>query len=327
MQLIDQCNRHLNYLRISITDRCNLNCIYCRPSERIPRLSHHDILTYEEILRIVRIGIRLGINKVRVTGGEPLVRKGVDHFLKQLKDLSGLQEVTLTTNGVSLGKHLEKIWSAGVRRINISLDTLNRDKFSQITGSDQFEQVWCAIENARKMGFKPIKLNVVALRRINADELVDFARLSIKKPYHVRFIEYMPIGKARSNSGPPLLVPEIKTTIEKIGRLLPIERNAKDGPAQRFRLEGARGEIGFISAMSHHFCDTCNRLRLTADGHLRPCLLSDRQIDLKHVIRSACSDAEVADRFLQAVKHKPADHRIRSDDHSGISCQMSSIGG
>jgi cyclic pyranopterin phosphate synthase len=327
MQLIDQCNRHLNYLRISITDRCNLNCIYCRPSERISRLSHHDILSYEEILRIVRIGIRLGINKVRVTGGEPLVRKGVDHFLKQLNDLAGLQEVTLTTNGVSLAKHLEKIWSAGVRRINISLDTLDRDKFSQITGSDQFEQVWSAIDSAHKMGFKPLKLNIVALRRINADELTDFARLSIEKPYHVRFIEYMPIGKTRSNSGPPLLVPEIKTTIEKIGRLLPVERSVKDGPAQRFRFEGALGEIGFISAMSHHFCGTCNRLRLTADGHLRPCLLSDRQIDIKRVIRSDCSDSEIADLFLQAVKHKPANHHICIGDQAGVACQMSSIGG
>jgi cyclic pyranopterin phosphate synthase len=326
-KLIDRCNRHLNYLRISITDRCNLNCIYCRPLERISRLSHDDILTYEEILRIVRIGMVLGISKLRVTGGEPLVRKGVDGFLKRLAGLDGLRELTLTTNGVRLEAHLKNIWSAGIRRLNISLDTLRREKFRQITGGDNFDRVWSGMQAARKMGFNPIKINVVALRKINEDELADFARLSIEHPFHVRFIEHMPIGKNRSDFGPPLLVPEIKSRLEALGRLLPVERNADDGPAQRFRFENARGEIGFIGAMSHHFCGTCNRLRLTADGHLRPCLLSDRQIDLKQPMRAGCKDSRIADLFLEAVRHKPADHHIAVGDRGCVACQMSSIGG
>ena len=326
-KLIDRYNRQLNYLRISITDRCNLNCIYCCPDERIPRLSHNDILTYEEILRLVRIGNRLGISKLRITGGEPLVRKGVYEFLARLGEIKGIREVTLTTNGVSLPNHLDRIWSAGIRRINISLDTLKPDKFAQITGSDRFGKVWAGIVSALKMGFKPVKLNVVALRGLNDDELIDFARLSLEHPLHVRFIEYMPIGKCRMKFGPPLLVPEIKSKVQKLGPMSPVERNADDGPAQRYKIEKAPGEIGFISALSHHFCSTCNRLRLTASGQLRPCLLSDRQIDLKKALRSGRSDRELTDLFLQAVKHKPSDHHIDIDDHSGVSCQMSSIGG
>ena len=326
-KLVDRYNRQLNYLRISITDRCNLNCVYCCPEDRIPRLSHSDILTYEEILRIVAIGTRLGISKLRITGGEPLVRKGVYGFLTRLGDFKGVREVTLTTNGVALKDHLDRIWSAGIRRINISLDTMKREKFAEITGRDLFEEVWSGIITATEMGFDPVKLNVVALRGFNEDELVDFGQLSVDHPLHVRFIEYMPIGKSRMKFGPPLLVPEIKEKVQQLGRMQELKRNCDDGPAQRFKIENARGEIGFISALSHHFCGTCNRLRLTASGQLRPCLLSDRQIDLKTALRSNCSDRELTDLFLQAVKHKPSDHRINIDDTSGVSCQMSSIGG
>lgn len=325
--LIDRFNRQLNYLRISITDRCNLNCIYCCPEDRIPRLSHSDILTYEEILRIVHIGTRLGISKLRITGGEPLVRKGVYDFLMQLSGIKGVREITLTTNGVTLKDHLDRIWSAGIRRINISLDTLKRQKFKHITGRDLFGNVWDGIMSALEVGYNPVKLNVVALRGFNDDELMNFARLSIEHPLHVRFIEHMPIGKTRMKVGPPLLVPEIKDKVQKLGPMQAVERKSDDGPAQRFKFEAARGEIGFISALSHHFCGTCNRLRLTASGQLRPCLLSDRQIDLKNALRSGKSDRELADLFLQAVKHKPSDHQIRTDDNSGVSCQMSSIGG
>ena len=197
LKLIDPCNRHLNYLRISITDRCNLKCIYCVPRDHITRLSHAEILTYEEILRLVKVGIQLGISKVRVTGGEPLVRKGVYKFLSDLRRISGLADLSLTTNGVALRDNLEKIKSSGIKRINISLDTLKRQKFAEITGLDLFDQVWQGIERARKMGFHPIKINVVALNGVNDDELVDMAHLSIEYPFHVRFIEYMPIGDSQ----------------------------------------------------------------------------------------------------------------------------------
>ncbi len=218
MKLIDPYNRHLNYLRISITDRCNLKCIYCVPRDLIPRLSHDEILTYEEILRLVRIGIKLGISKIRVTGGEPLVRKGVYGFLADLNRLDGLTDLSLTTNGVSLKANLDKIKSAGIKRLNISLDTLNRTKFEQITGLDLFNQVWQGIEMALEMGFHPIKLNIVALNGINDDELTDMARLSFDYPLHIRFIEYMPIGESQIGNGPLLLAPEIKKRISAIGQ-------------------------------------------------------------------------------------------------------------
>jgi cyclic pyranopterin phosphate synthase len=327
LKLIDPCNRHLNYLRISITDRCNLKCIYCVPRDHITRLSHAEILTYEEILRLVKVGIQLGISKVRVTGGEPLVRKGVYKFLSDLRRISGLADLSLTTNGVALRDNLEKIKSSGIKRINISLDTLKRQKFAEITGLDLFDQVWQGIERARKMGFHPIKINVVALNGVNDDELVDMAHLSIEYPFHVRFIEYMPIGDSQMGSPPLLLAPEIKKRISVLGNLIPIRNSINDGPAQRYRFDGALWEVGFIHALSHHFCDSCNRLRLTASGQLRPCLLSGHQEDIKGPLRAGCSDDDLAQIFLQAVRHKPTDHNLAVGNPSRVCGQMRAIGG
>jgi len=327
MKLIDPCNRNLNYLRISITDRCNLKCLYCVPRDLIPRLSHAEILTYEEILRLVKIGIKLGISKVRVTGGEPLVRKGVYGFLNELSNIDGLADLSMTTNGVFLKDNLEKIRSAGIMRLNISLDTLKPAKFKQITGLDFFERVWDGIEAAWRMGFDPIKLNIVALNGINDDEFVDMARLSFEYPFHIRFIEYMPIGESQLGSHPLLLAPEIKKRIGVLGRLIPIRNSVNDGPARRYRFEGARGEVGFIHALSHHFCDRCNRLRLTASGRLRPCLLSDHHEDIKGPMRRGCSDDELAEIFMMAVRHKPSDHNLAVLNPARICSQMHVIGG
>ena len=327
LKLIDPYNRHLNYLRISITDRCNLKCIYCVPRDLIPRLSHDEILTYEEILRLVRIGIRLGISKIRVTGGEPLVRKGVYGFLTDLSGLDGLADLSLTTNGVSLKTNLNKIKAAGINRINISLDTLNRTKFENITGFDLFDQVWQGIEMALGMGFHPIKLNIVALKGINDDELTDMARLSFDYPLHIRFIEYMPMGESQIGNGPLLLAPEIKRRISVLGRLIPVQNTKNDGPAQRYHFEGAAGEIGFIHALSHHFCDRCNRLRLTARGQLRPCLLSDHHEDVRGIMRTGGTDEQLAEVFFKAVRHKPSDHNLAIQNPSRVCGQMSSIGG
>ena len=328
MKLIDPYNRHLNYLRISITDRCNLRCIYCVPRDLIPRLSHDEILTYEEILKLVKIGIKLGISKVRVTGGEPLVRKGVYGFLEDLSRLEGLNDLSLTTNGVALKANLEKIKAAGVKRMNISLDTLNRKKFERITGSDLFDQVWQGIEAALEMGFHPIKLNIVALHDVNEDELLEMAQLSLKYPLHIRFIEYMPIGESQIGNGPLLLAPEIKKRISALGRLVPVRSSSNDGgPAQRYRFEDAVGEVGFIHALSHHFCDKCNRLRLTAQGQLRPCLLSDHHEDIRQVVRNGGTEEQIAEIFLKAVRHKPSDHNLRLQNPFRVCGQMNSIGG
>ena len=326
-KLIDNYNRHLNYLRISITDRCNLQCRYCEPQDLIPKLSHADILTYEEILRVVRVATRLGISKVRVTGGEPLVRKGVYDFLKELTVTEGLKDVSLTTNGVLLKDNLEKIRSAGISRINISLDTLNPAKYHEITGYDEFNRVWQGIEKAHQMGFNPIKLNIVALKGVNDDEFVEMARLSFQYPFHIRFIEYMPIGRSDFNPDSLLLAPEIKNRISDLGNLVTVQENENDGPARRYKYEKAIGEIGFIPALSQHFCNRCNRLRLTASGQLRPCLLSDHQEDLKEAIRKDCSDQQLADIFINAVRHKPSDHNLVVKNPARVCGQMRAIGG
>jgi cyclic pyranopterin phosphate synthase len=326
-KLIDKCNRHLNYLRISITDRCNLQCRYCVPDDLIPKLSHSEILTYEEILRVVRVATRLGISKVRVTGGEPLVRKGVYGFFEKLIATEGLKDVSLTTNGVLLKDNLLNIKSAGIARINVSLDTLNRKKYRQITGYDEFDRVWRGIEKAHEMGFYPIKLNIVALKGINDDELVEMARLSFRYPFHVRFIEYMPMGRSDFNEDSLLLVPEIKERISAIGNLAAVQGVQHDGPAQRYKFNDAKGEVGFISALSQHFCNKCNRLRLTASGHLRPCLLADHQEDLKSLLRKGCSDQELTNIFFRAIQHKPSDHNLAVKNPTRVCSQMRAIGG
>jgi len=301
--------------------------MYCVPRDLITRLAHADILTYEEILRLVRVGIHLGISKVRVTGGEPLVRKGVYEFLSELSRIRGLKDLSLTTNGVALGDNLEKIKSAGVKRINVSLDTLKRRKFAKITGFDLFDQVWQGIEKALEMEFHPIKINIVALNGVNDDELIDMAKLSLEYPFHVRFIEYMPIGDSQMGHAPLLLAPEIKKRISDLGKLIPIRNSINDGPARRYRFKGAPGEVGFIHALSHHFCDRCNRLRLTASGQLRPCLLSDHQEDIKGPLRAGCSDDDLAQIFFRAVRHKPSDHNLAIGNPTRVCGQMRAIGG
>jgi GTP 3',8-cyclase len=327
IKLIDSYNRHLNYLRISVTDRCNLNCCYCEPRKRIVKLSQNEILSYEEILRLVRIGISLGITKVRITGGEPLVRKGIYDFLTCLKTLKGLEDISLTTNAVLLEENLEKLEKAGIKRINISLDTLDRNKFKTITGHDCFEKVWNAILKAHAGGFNPIKLNTVVLPGINEDELTDLAQLSFAYPFHIRFIEYMPIGTSTLIWRPPILASDMLTRLKRLGKLTHVKNEIWDGPARRFKIEGAKGEIGLISAMSHHFCRQCNRLRLTADGRLRTCLLSDRFEDLKGPLRSGCSDKKLADIIVNAIRQKPFAHCLTTDSTARVDDQMSSIGG
>ena len=326
-ELIDKYNRHLNYLRVSITDRCNLRCLYCAPGGLVPKLAHEDILRYEEILRIIRIGVGLGISKVRLTGGEPLMRAGVYEFLKELVAVDGLSDISLTTNGVMLYENAEKIEAAGIKRINISLDTLSRKKFKHITGYDLFEQVWAGIEKAHALGFDPIKLNVVALKGHNEDEFVDLARLTMAYPFHIRFIEYMPIGNAQMMSRDYILAPDIRAQLSVLGDLDPVTRKHMDGPAQSYRIKGARGKIGFIQAMSQHFCHTCNRLRLTANGQLRPCLLSDKQLDIRGPLRSGASDDELKAVFLRAVEHKHESHHLAQGNPLRVHDSMSGIGG
>ncbi len=326
--LIDHYERRLNYLRISITDRCNLRCRYCMPSEGLEKLAHEDILTYEEILRLARIAVGLGVDKIRLTGGEPLVRKDFPHLLPELMSIPGLKDVSITTNGIYLKEHLENIRSAGVSRINISLDSLKRDRYRKITGFDGFERVREAIQLAQTLGFHPIKINMVVLKGINDDEVADFARLSTRYPFHVRFIEYMPSGLLLHNE--PLHHVSnavIRERLEAVEPLIQLPRKPTDGPTVRYRFEGAQGEIGFISPLTHHFCQVCNRLRLTAKGHLRPCLLSDEELDLRGPMRAGATDRDLEDIFVGAADHKPRAHHLNSKDSESLSGQMSAIGG
>lgn len=328
--LIDRYKRRLDYLRVSITDRCNFRCMYCMSHEPFEKLSHREILSYEEILHIVRVGMAHGIRKVRITGGEPLIRRGLIDFLSELSSFPGLSDLSLTTNGLLLGDMALSLKNAGIRRLNVSLDSMDPGRFKAITGVDGYEKVWNAILKAHDLGFSPIKINVVPMRTVNDDEIGCFADLTRSWPFHIRFIEYMPIGKpGMPMDEKPLLTPEIKARVEKSGPLYPVVSSQGDGPARRFRFKDAPGEVGFISAVSEHFCGTCNRLRLTASGQLRPCLLSDTSVDVAGVLRNGCSDENLFDLFRLAAALKHERHRIGigESDRETVSTRMSSIGG
>ena len=308
----DSYNREISYLRVSVTDRCNLRCLYCMPKEGVSLLGHSDILHYEEILRIIRAATGLGVAKVRVTGGEPLVRRGLMDFLSVLKGIP-LEDLSLTTNGILLEVYAEKLFDAGVRRINVSLYSLDAEKYARMTRGGNLHAVLRGIEKADQIGFAPIKINTVALRGFNEDEILDIARLTLKKPYQVRFIELMPMGGVDVNFQEQYLSDDvIMARIGSFRKLHLVNGNGRrtDGPARIYRMEGAVGEIGFISPVSHHFCDLCNRLRLTADGHLRSCLLVDDELDLKTPLRSGCSDEELQDMIREAILRKPKKHTL-----------------
>ena len=326
--LPDKQDRTTNYLRLSITDRCNLRCMYCMPEEGVAFKPHENILTYEEILHLVDISVQCGIRKIRITGGEPLVRKGFIPFLKKLGENKGLNEITLTTNGVLLKEYAAKLKECGICRINISLDSLKPERFSRITGRDWFNQVWEGIREAERQGFDPIKINVVAIRGVNDDEILDFARLTIDKPYHVRFIELMPVGKENSWTQEKFIsIKEITEIIKGLGELSPVESQSLDGPAQRYVIDGGRGEIGLIGALTHHFCEQCNRLRMTAEGHLRACLFSDQEIDVKSPLRAGKDDDYILSKMRQAIHTKHKDKgSVKSSPRKCVR-QMSSIGG
>jgi len=326
--LTDMFARSISYLRISLTDHCNLRCQYCTPQEGRIKLANEELLRYEEILRVVRLAVSLGIKKIRLTGGEPLVRREVLSFIKELAQIPGLNDIRLTTNGVLLADHAEALRDAGISKLNISLDTLIPERFQQITGVDAFAKVWAGISKARELGFNPIKLNIVALKGINDDEFIDFARLTLMEPLQIRFIEFMPIGaSALWDKSKYISSQEIMELLKPLGPLAPVEAKRMDGPARVYRLAGAAGSVGFISPISHHFCDRCNRLRLTSEGRLRSCLLSDQETDLRGSLRSGASDEEIRALIIAAILSKPKGHTISPDSAGDCHGQMSRIGG
>jgi cyclic pyranopterin phosphate synthase len=298
------------------------------PEEGVSFVPHENILSYEEMLHLVRVFVAYGIRKVRLTGGEPLVRKGLLGFLRELSEIRGLEEITLTTNGVLLKEMAADIKECGICRINISLDSLNRDRFRAITGRDHFLRVWEGIEETERVGFSPIKINVVVMRGINDDEIVDFGRLTLEKPYHVRFIEFMPVGMENGWCDEKFMASEeIAEKIKALGELRHIDPDPFGGPAQRYAIGGGKGEIGFIGALSNHFCARCNRLRLTAEGHLRSCLFSDQEIDIKTPLREGEDDETLLELIKLSVETKPENHELLNQGPRKCMRRMSSIGG
>ncbi len=323
--LKDKYGRVIDYLRISITDHCNLRCLYCVTDE-IAWVPHDEILRFEEITKIVDIFAKEGIRKIRITGGEPLMRKGLPDFISQLSRIEGLDDLSVTTNGVLLKSQAEALKKAGLKRINVSLDTLKPERYKIITGRDFFSQVWEGIEMAKAVGLSPVKINVVAMKEYNADEILDFVKMTLEEPYVIRFIEYMPMNESWDDHN-FLSVDDIKAVIESVHTLVPIDGTHNNGPARVFQIPGARGEIGLISPLSNHFCGTCNRLRLTADGHLRPCLFSDTEIDIKTPLRSGANDAELRDVLYKTLALKPKRHHMQSVSAPKCHRGMWSIGG
>ena len=331
--------RTIDYLRISLTDRCNFRCIYCMPEEGVCQLSHDDILRIEEIARVVRVAAGLGVRSVRLTGGEPLVRKGVADLVREIARTPGIENVSMTTNGVLLPKMADELKRAGLSRVNISLDTLDPVQFKQITRRGELRQTLDGIEAALAAGFDPVKVNAVVVRSLDQDCLA-FARMSVDRPLHVRFIEYMPVGESSGGRGcgwgPEDVVPseELFEAINERARaegmdgLVPAgdDRPLGWGPARYFEFPGAQGTVGFISPLSRHFCGECNRVRLTADGKLRPCLFSDDEYDVRAALRGqmgADVDGAVRAVFAAVLGAKPDEHH----DKVGTERGMSQIGG
>ncbi|OGO23244.1 MAG: cyclic pyranopterin phosphate synthase MoaA [Chloroflexi bacterium RBG_16_51_9] len=325
--LIDSWQRQINYLRISVTDLCNLNCVYCSAGS-IARLAHEDILHYEEIQRIVRIAAGMGITKVRLTGGEPLARPDFVKLVAMIAQIGGIDDIAVTTNGILLGKYARKLKEAGLNRVNISLDTLKRERFKEITGGDKLATVLAGIKTAHQAGLEPVKINVVVMRGKNEDEILDFGRKTIDDGWHVRFIEFMPFGTCGSDSVETVPTSEIYERLQVLGKLEAITGPAGNGPAKYFQFTGARGSVGFITPMTEHFCSTCNRLRITSDGHLRPCLLGNDEVALKDALRSGAGDAEIKRLIQQAVAIKREEHHLSGElAPEAISRPMYQIGG
>jgi cyclic pyranopterin phosphate synthase len=333
---IDQHGRTIDYLRISVTDRCNLRCLYCMPEEGVPWKPHDAMLSLEEILQFVRIAASEGFSHIRLTGGEPLVRLGVVDLVRDIAQTPGIERVAMTTNGILLPKYANSLREAGLNRVNISLDTLDPEQFTHITRWGKIDDVFAGIDTALLVGFDPVKINAVVVRSLNQD-LLAFARLSIDRPLHVRFIEYMPVGNPEGEEGlgwsekdtipNEELIAHIRerAAAEGLGELIPLDTATKPegwGPAQYYQFEGAAGTVGFISALSRHFCGECNRLRLTAEGELRPCLFSDSEYDVRAALRSG-DDADVRRILYEALGAKPDEHH----NQVGTTRLMSQIGG
>lgn len=319
----DHMGRKIDYMRVSITDRCNLRCRYCMP-EDLPQLPHSDILRYEEILRLCALAGSLGIRTIKVTGGEPLARRGCMDFLTRLCKIPGIENVTLTTNGVLLEHYIETLAGLGINRINISLDTLNPDTYRQITGKDSFDAVWRSFQAALGAGLR-LKINTVPIRGVNDNELAEIAAIAEQYPVDVRFIELMPTGGG-SDTG-RITGEEVLDRLRQKYDLVPDCEVHGFGPASYYHSGELQGSIGLITAVSNHFCSGCNRVRLTSEGYLKLCLYHDDGVDLRSMLRGGSSDIEMMEAMSDAISRKPAKHCFEVTDATHGIRNMSKIGG
>jgi GTP 3',8-cyclase len=311
-------------MRVSITDRCNFRCVYCMPEEGIKLMSHAEILTYEELFQIIKAGAELGISRVRLTGGEPLVRLGIVDFVTMVASIKELTDISMTTNGMNLARLADDLKKAGLNRVNISLDTLKPDRFKQICRGGELQTVLEGIETARRVGLEPVKINMVVMGGVNDDEILDFARKTIVDGWNVRFIELMPYGGQGGKTPEGIPAKDIKKRLDPLGKMEATHTSRGNGPAKYYRFPEATGTIGFITALSEHFCFSCNRLRLTADGQLRPCLMSETMIDLREPLRSGISQEALKELIQKAVSAKPLSHHLTEgqNPHDRPFCQV-----
>lgn len=325
----DGFDRRIEYLRVSVTDRCNLRCLYCMPDEGFTCLMDHaEILTLEEIARTIRVGAGLGIKKVRLTGGEPLVRRNLAALIGYINEIPGIEEIALTTNGILLERLAMELRQAGLRRVNISLDSLKPGKYSMITRGGDLNRVLKGIDRALELDMRPVKLNVVAIKGFNDDEINEFARLAYDRPLHVRFIEFMPVGDLLYwEKSKFISCQDIRRQVEKEYQLEAADELAGNGPAVNCQIVGGQGSIGFISPISQHFCARCNRLRLTADGRLRACLHDRGELSIREPLRSGASDEEIAGLYRECIAMKPRAHHMEDGWGEGNKRKMYQIGG
>ncbi|MDD4801486.1 MAG: GTP 3',8-cyclase MoaA [Syntrophomonas sp.] len=326
--MFDTMGRNINYLRISITDRCNLRCRYCMPLEGVERLGHNRILTFEEIARLVSIAARLGIRKVRLTGGEPLIRRNVCQLISYIRAIPEIDDIAVTTNGSLFYDMAEELRAAGLDRVNFSLDTMVAEKYHYITRQGKLEDAMMAINRALELKMDPVKINTVMIKGFNDNEIMDFADLAYNKPLHIRFIEFMPIGDLKFwNRGNIVNSSEAMSIIKKRYKLVEGRTIKGSGPAKYYELEGGRGSVGFISPMSNHFCGECNRIRMTAEGKLRGCLYDKTESDLMLAMRNGASDEELGRIFSSTINNKPDKHYMNTGWGNENHRKMYQIGG
>ena len=326
--MTDNFGRNIDYIRISVTDRCNLRCVYCMPEEGVESIPHNVILKFDEILRICRILAKNGLKKVKITGGEPLVRRGVANLIKQIKDIEGIESVTITTNGVLLAEQYHNLVGAGVDSITVSLDTMDREKYAQLTRRDEIARVLKGIELAQKENQTRLKINTVPVYGLDEKDIISLVQFAKDHETDVRFIEVMPIGSG--DNFDTVTEEDLRRVIEKhFGPLTLYSEKRGNGPSVHYSLEGFKGKIGFISAVSHKFCDKCNRVRLTADGHLKACLQFEAGVDLKPTLRDCSTDKQLEEELLKGIANKPQSHRFDQKDYftDKENRTMSQIGG